>query len=918
MKYNRILKIVVLQVIFLTCTFSVVIAQTNSTDSANIVHSSDISAKTNDSIKKQNTDSTAYKKADDTTSLNTDTIPVINKDTTAENQDTMPRKLRISPSAVTSIVDYFAEDSVTFDLNNSTANLHSNTDLNYEDINLKSDYVEINFAKNELFARGEADTAGTLHGKPVFKQGSYEVKSHEMLYNFESKKGLIRNVITQEGESYLHGEIVKKNEDNTSYIYKGKYTTCDLDCPHFEAGFKKAKVIPNDKVITGPFWLKIASVPIVPIPFGFFPNSSKRQNGLIFPKYGQRVDLGPYLEGIGYYFAIKDKMDYSITATLYMRGAFGVGLNSRYVKRYKFNGEYNIAYSLTPRGEKTTKEYSIAHDIKVYWQHQQDRKAHPTNNFSANIDFKTSTYSKNNAKSDIYDQTQSKAMSVVNFSTSFKGKYSLGVNAELSQDLIKGNLDMKLPQINFGVSQFYPFRKKQRSGKFRWYENISMQYTMDFQNIINTYDSLLLKDFNHAFNNFKTGMSHYIPIKSTIKLFKHINWENSVNLREMWQIKGVKQSWGEYDSIRGNHIKKDTIYGFFPAHDLAISSGISTTLYGMYTRKGKGRVQVIRHTLMPSVSFTYRPSISKSLYGTYHDSIVKILYDSNNIPYDTELTRNQRRYSYIEGSLYSAPLYKSSGKINFSINNKLEMKVSSKKEEGEAFKKVTIFESISISTAYDILADSMRWDPLRISGRTTLFKQIQVSFNLAFDPYIIDTACGYRINKTELKENKRLLRLSSAGGDISFGYNINKELFKSKKEKEKRESSSSFGEWNINLSYTFSYGIADNYDYYRLQHKVDTAIKKYRESNNNNSISISGEFNLTPKWKFGFQSGYNITQKAVVPSEFRIERDLHCWRIMFKWSPFGAYRYFEFGIYAKAGILQDAKYEHKKDLNTRR
>ena len=904
LKNNGVIKIVVLQVIFLTCSFSIVVAQTNINDTANTANFANIG----DSIQKQNSDSISSVNLDDSTKINNDTINII-EDSTAIIQDTtiadtVPKGFNLSPSAVTSIVDYYAEDSVTFELNNSTVFLHNKTDLNYEDINLVSDYVEVNFSKSELFARGEEDTAGNLQGKPVFKQGTYEVKSHEILYNFETKKGLIRNVITQEGESYLHGELLKKNADNTSYIYKGKYTTCDLEHPHYEIGFKKAKVIPDDKILTGPAWVRIADVPLVPFPFGYFPNSNKRKNGLIFPAYGQRIDLGPFLEGLGYYFAIKEVIDFSVKVNLYMRGAFGATVSSNYIKRYKHNGNFDLTYSFTPTGEKTTPQYQKASDYKVYWKHTQDRKSHPVNNFSANVDFKTSTYSQNNMETNVNNYTQSKAMSMVNFSTSFKGKYSLGINAELSQDFANKNLDMKLPQINFGVSQFHPFRRKKVSGKLKWYENISMQYNMDFQNIVNTYDSVLVNDFKHAFDNFKMGMTHNIPIKSIIKILKHINWENSVTLRETWQIKGVKQSWRAYDSINRTNVHRDTVYRFFPAHDLTLSSGFSTTLYGMYVPFKPKKIQALRHSLTPSVSFSYRPAINK-----------KTLYNSYSY-YDEQNERRDVRYSYLDGSLYGAPAYKSSGKINFSLNNKFEMKLkNSKKDEEETFKKITLIENLSISTAYDLLADSMNWDMLNVSARTTIFKQINVSLSINFDPYII-AENGNRINKTEWKVNKRLFRMSNLNGDVSFSYTIDKNLFQRKDEKdkkEKKESTSRMGAWSVSISYIYNYGMSDNYEFYQRYRTCDTIIKRYIRRSNN-SISISGDFELTPKWHFRFQSGYNVTEKVIVPTEIGIERDLHCWRITFDWVPLGAYRSFKFGIYAKASILSDAKYERKREL----
>ena len=910
-------RFIVLQIIFLFCCFSIGNAQNNVADTAKTsvvsfpvsdsiqtIHPDSLSV-INDTISKESSGFTVS----DSFLLPSDSLSISNDSIIADSTKYFP----ISPNAVTSIVDYFAQDSVCFNMDSSTVYLYHNTDLYYEDINLKANYVEINFGKNELYSKGVLDTMEHLQGTPVFKQGTYEVKSHELTYNFESKKGLLRNVITQEGESYLHGKIVKKNEDNTSFIRHGKYTTCNLECPHFEIAFGKAKVIPNDKVITGPLYLRIANIPtFLALPFGFFPNSDKHTNGLIMPSYGQNNELGPYLQGIGYYFALKDRIDFAVTANIYMRGAFGVGIKSNYIKRYKFNGNFDLQYAYTPTGERTTKQFSEKHDFSINWYHQQDIKSHPVNRFSANVNFRTSTFSKNTVEKNISDYTQSKALSTVNFSTSFKNKYSLGINAELSQDLVQGNLDMKLPQINFGVSQFYPFRRKQVVGKLRWYENISMQYTVDMQNLINTYDSILIQDFKHAFDDYRMGMNHNIPIKSTIKILKYISWTNSVTLVETWQVnKGVRQNWDGYninitedtttgvisrDTV-GSIIRSDTNIGFHMAHNLTISTGLSTTIYGMYTFK-RGRVAAFRHTLTPSVSFNYRPGINKHLYKKYYD------------PY----LNKEVQYSTVVGTLYSIPEYKSSGKINFSISNRLEMKVRQKKDGEESFKKVTLLDQLTLSTAYDILKDSVRWDPLTLSGRTTLFKYFNISFSFNFDPYVLDTN-GRQTNQFEIKKNGRLFRFSSTSWNISTGINLNREFFQRKDSdtKEKRkESPSGFGDWNISINYIFSYNMRDNYDYYKYQ-LADPTIPTHTHKFTN-SLSINGNFAITSKWSMNFTTGYNFEEKKVTPSEFYVERDLHCWIISFKWRPFGYTRGFEFGIRAKANILRDVKHEHRRDL----
>ena len=833
------------------------------------------------------------------------------------------KTMRLSPNAVETIVDYFAEDSVEFDIMNRQTLLFNNTKLLYEDIELTSHYVTIDFSKSELHAEGFVDSNEILQGKPVFKQGEYEFKCHELDYNFTSKKGLIRNVITQEGEGYLHGELVKKNADNSSFIRHGKYTTCNLECPHFEIDFGKAKVIPGEKIITGPLHVRIANIPtFFALPFGLFPNSNKRTNGLLIGNKRSTTGTGKggitynnvfgyYLDGIGYYFAIKDRIDFAITADIYMQRAFGLQVVSNYVKRYKYNSSFDIKYQCMPNGEPTTDSFRMSNNVMLVWRHSQDRKAHPRNNFSANVDFQTSGFKKNTPSMDYDKATQSVTQSSVSFSTSFKSRYSLGINANMSQNLNSGDLNLDLPQVKFSVQQFYPLRKKKRAGKLRWYEEISMQYSVDMRNGLRTNDSILFNDttFKDALKNFNSELNHSIPIKSTIKLFKHISWNNTITANELWRMKAVYQSW-EYDStvyttrkdslqtidtIFRGHINRDTNYGFFTAHNLAYNSELSTTLYGMYIMK-KGRVYALRHSLTPSVSFRYQPGIlNQRVQQSYYDS-----------------TKMQEATYWLVGGAYQT-----SASINFGLNNKLEMKVRKKKkdeEEEEEFKKVMLLESFSIRTSYDFMRDSLRLEPISINGRTLIFKQIDLSFGLRLDPYSYNDSIGERTNVTEWKANHRLFRVSSTAWDVSFSLNLNRKFFTSKKKENTRETTAyGFKDWNMSLTYSFRYNMDDNRDYYR--HTVrDTVVLKYTHQFTN-TLNFGGRLPLTSKWSIDFRSGYDFSSKRISYSDIGIERDLHCWKMSFRWiQPFASSRTFEFSFQAKANILKDISPPIRRDI----
>lgn len=801
-----------------------------------------------------------------------------------QNTDSL---FKVSKDAITSTVDYYAEDSIVFYIKNKKALLHHLVDVKYEDITLTSNYMEINFDAQELYACGVKDTAGNLQGNPFFKQNQTEFKSREIKYNFDTKKGLVSNVITQESDGFLHGQLVKKLDDSTNYIYRGSFTTCNLEHPHYGFKFKKAKAIANDKIVTGPIQLQIADVPTPLVaPFAIIPNQKGYRNGIIIPSYGESVELGFYFQGMGVYFAFRDKVDITLTADIYTRGSFAINAKSNYVKRYKYSGFIDASYSNTRSGEPTTSSFMQSNDFKINWKHNQDPKAHPRNRFSADVNFITSNYNKRNIVQ-VNDYVNTNFTSAVSFSTSWRSHYSLGINADLSQNVQTKYMQLTLPNINFNISQFYPLRRRIVVGKLRWYENISMSYNVIAVNSMGLYDSILLSQ--QIPNNMRYGISQAIPISSTVKIFKYLDWNNSIRMNEYWQFRGVMRTW-ERDTNGKAKINRDTVYNFFATHYVSYISTLKTTLYGMYSMK-KGKVQAFRHEFIPSLSFSYTPAINKSHFKSYYDSI----------------ENKTRTYSPTEGFLFSKPLEKQLADISLMFGNRLEMKVLNKKDSTGGSKKITLIEHLSIGSRYIFTADSMCWQPLTISARTTIFKTLFLNFNAGLDPYIIGTS-GRRVDTFEVKQNKRLFRLSNTAFSISLTYSINNQTFK-KKEEGQEQGFSSLGSWNIDISYAFNYNLSDNYRFYVLNQPDSNKYTK----NITNTLNLSGRFQLTEKWRIAFTTGYDFEAKAISVSSFDIYRDLHCWEMGFKWRPFGYLRGFEFSINVKADMLKDLKYDLTKD-----
>ena len=828
--------------------------------------------------------------------------------------------VKISPNAIREQVKYRAIDSIRFDILKRKAYLFKDAVVEYEDIELKADYIEIDFSNNELYASGIADANGNIIGNPVFKQGEYVFQTHEIKYNFKTKKGKIWEVITSEGEGYIYGEQIKKLDDNSSFIKKGKYTTCELEHPHFEIAFTKAKVIPNDKIVTGPAYLSFGGVPtIIAIPFGYFPIQKGRQSGVIMPTFGESANRGFYFENFGYYFGISDNFDLLLAGDVYTRGSWAAKVRSNYVFRYKCRGNVNLSFAQNLFGEKLTSSFYKTNDFKLYWAHQQDPKSNPTTRFSAHIDIVSRTFNTYNPSS-VRDYLSNQYTSKLNFSTNARDIFYFDATASYSQNTLTGVVDIALPDISMSVNQFYPFRKRNKTGPLKWYDNISLKWTSQFANKVQTYDSLLLKP--ETWENMHLGMKHLIPLTIPIKIGKNINWNSSFNFTERWYLQSMHQIFmidttnGENNPYILYHLKRD----FHALHDIDLSTSLTTKIYVMYKMK-KGWLRAVRHVITPNLSFTYTPNLSKLSRGTYFNTI----------------SGQEVSYSYFENSIFGDASSYSSAIARLSISNNLEMKVRSRKDTITGEKKVVLIENLTLSTYYNFLADSLNWAPLSISGRTTLFKHLYITFNMQFDPYSFNEM-GRRVNVTEWKKNKRLYRFSSTDVSVGLNFTLNQDLFKGKSKPEEivseipKEEGTVFTEnslgmptrrpdfknpWSITINYTFAYTTRDNPYFYiaTTQPLYDPSLgkKKYNQEIIQ-TLNVSGDINVTKKWKVGFTTGYDFIQKDLSYTSLDIYRDLHCWEMRFNWIPFGMRKGWSFTINVKASVLQDLKYNMKRDF----
>lgn len=847
-----------------------------------------------------NSQDTIRTEVQDTARIGADSLPSVADSLTADSL----RRSSGSSNALEAKVEYKAGDSIRFDVRKQRMFLYLDGEIDYTDINLKANYIEINFSDNMIYAHGSRDSLDKEVGVPEFTQGDQKFKSRLMTYNYRTRKGYIRRVFTQQDEGYLHGQVVKKMADDVTYIQSGSYTTCsNEEHPHFEFRFNKAKVIPDSKIVTGPAYLSIAEVPTpIFIPFGYFPNRKGQRSGIIFPTYGESANRGFFLENGGYYWAISQYMDLKIVGDIYSRGSWAVKPTFNYVKRYKYNGMIKLGYALNKLGFQGSPDFEKRKDFEFRWTHTQDRKARPNSSFSANVNIVSNTFNRYNPSSSAEAYLSNTFQSSINYATSFAGKYFLNLNFNHSQNTITKEINFAFPQISFSVNQFYPFRKKERAGKMKWYEQIGLKYNLDIENRYKTYDSTLFQP--GWYKEMQNGIRHNIPVSGTWRIFRYINFTNSLNIRDRMYISYIHRKFVDQvvtpDTTIAGHYATDTIYGFRNAFDFSLTSSVNTRLYGMFQFRG-GPVVAIRHMLTPAISFSYTPDFGAPGWGYYKE----VENDTNVVP---------QKYSIFQGNLYGSPPSDKSGIVSFSLSNNLEMKVRNRKDTVTGTKKIVLIDNFVISASYDLAKDSLNWSTISMSGRTTLFKGLNIQYSSRWDPYALDSL-GRRTNRSELKVNKRLLRLDNTTWDIGLNYSLSSDKLKKKKEpvtgteQEKQDLAEYYDyyvDFDIPWSFTFNYNFRYTASWDPDQ---DKRVPKIIQT-----LGFNGQLNITPKWKISLTTGWDFTNNQLGYTSVNIYRDLHCWEMSFGWVPKGAQQQWNFSINVKASILQDLKLNKKKDF----
>jgi hypothetical protein len=811
--------------------------------------------------------------------------------------------------AIDAPVNYKARDSIVYSIREQKVYLYGEATIEYGDILLAADYIEFNMGNETVFARGTRDSTGIEVGKPEFTEGDEKFQCEKLSYNFRTKKGIITDIFTEQEGGYLHSAITKRQPNDEIHMKNGKYTTCDAPHPHFYIALTKAKSIPNDKIIAGPAYIVLEDVPLpIGIPFGFFPSTRTSQSGFLLPTYGEEERRGFYLRNGGFYFSLSDYFDLALQGDIYTNGTWGVKTRSNYKVNYKFNGTFGINYMENIVGEKGLENYSKSRDVAIRWTHSQAAQANPNQSFRASVDFTTSSYDQNFSHN-INNVLRSTKRSSVSYSRIFPNSpFNLSASMSATQNSQTKLMDLNLPSVNFSMNRIYPLKRRKASGKTRWYEKFQLSYTAQLENRLNTItDSLFTTT---RLEDFENGYAHSIPASLALNFLNYFTLSPSVRYSGVVFTKSIKPQWIEDfqypDGRMVDTLIVDTIPGFNYAHAVVPSVGLTFTprIYGMYTFREKSRIEAIRHVMSPSASFSMVPDMSGIVPNYYQE----VQVDS---------TGRTRTYPLYDESVFRVPVPSGrSGSISLSLKNNVEMKLKPKSDTIEEATKVKLLDNLNFSTSYDIFRDSMKWSMVRMSGNTSLFKRkISLRFGGTFNPYAYvmdENGRSHDINRALITTDNRLFRVTAL--DFSVGMN-----FRSNQGSGRQQE----GE-QVELANDATARLVNptGYDQVNFSSYVDFSIpwtlgidynlrytKPYDESRIIQSIRLRGDFSLTPKWKIGYNSGFDFTKMEVTTTNLNIHRDLHCWEMSVSMVPFGKYRSYSFTINIKSAILRDLQYE---------
>ncbi len=826
-----------------------------------------------------------------------------NVDSTYVIIDTL--NLPLSAEGLDAPVKYEAIDSGVLEIDTRKFMLYGKGKVAYQTLDLEAGIIELDNEKSMAKAFFVRDSTGKVLERPKLKDGEMETESDSLFYNFKTQRGLSKSTYTKQGELFVFADRIKKYSKDEFFAAGGRFTTCNLDTPHFAFRAQKMKLVNNKWAYSGLAYPEFEAVPMpIGIPFGIYPLTQGKHSGLLPPSFASTQSFGLGLEGLGYYKVLNEYFDIILRTNIYSYGGYTFNVSPTYRKRYKYSGGARFDFQNTKVNFKGDPDFLNTRTFNVSWFHSMDSKARPGVTFNSNVNFGSTRFNRLVPNNSIQNFTNQVASSIAYSKTWDDGKYNFSATGNHSQNNQTGLYTVSLPNLNFTMNTIYPLQKKESVAAPKWYEKLGIGYNGQLQNQFSFYnsDSPNIKySFRDIIDTMQWGAQHNIPINLSLPPLGPFQVAPSISYQERWFGQEVIRQWNP------DRKKVDTLVnkGFYTGREISFGLSFQTAIFGKLNFKKDKRVEAIRHVIRPNIGFNYKPDLAgKDFYEVQVDTLGNTLrfgkYQGNIIP------------GFSEGRF---------GGLNFGLQNNLEMKVRNRKDTtGEnATKKIMLIDNFSITSGYNLIVDSFKLSPISVLVSTNLFEKVNITGTTTIDPYKVN-ARGRRIDEYTWQGGKfKLGRITS--GSLSIGTR-----FQSKKKDEDksgenpdqenqgnyttpeeeqrqmeyiRNNPAEFADFNIPWSADIAYSL--NFSQIPKPDLSGFDLTTFQ------SINVRGDFNFSPKWKMGGNIFYDINTNKLTNVNMFVTREMHCWQMSINITPVGLFPSFNISIFPKSGILRDLK-----------
>lgn len=793
---------------------------------------------------------------------------------------------------------YGAEDSIYTDVKNEVIHLYKAAFVDNGDVRMDAGYIMIDLKNNEVLAAYRYDEDSNMVELPHFTDGGDEITAQKIRYNFKTEKAFIEELAIQQDENFLYMGVAKRQANEEIHFLKGRFTSCNLEEPHYHFQLSKAVMVPDKRIVSGPMNLWILGVPTpLGLPFSIIPQMEDKTQGLMFPEIVMPSTFGFGFKDLGYYIPINDNLQTTVYGSLYSRGSWGVRNRTDYAKRYRYTGYLDLGFQQFRRGFPDS---TFTNKSTVQWQHSKDVKSNPYWNFRSNVNFQSDNDTKNNLDPNNDQYFNNSLNSDIIISRNFPGKpLKMGAKLSLRQNSISENVSLSSPVINANMTRIFPFKKVIKPGKSNGLKELlrsfSVTYNFEGQNRATFGDSLIpQRDFAGINSSFMNGISQDTKLQTTASVFKNtlkitpsLSYNNYMNFQQIER---------DYDLLTST-VNTDTTQQFGMAHDLRINASMTTVLYSYYRYIGKNK-PILRHVMTPSLSYSFRPNLNTvKTYITATDTI---------------------EYSPFENSLYSIRSTSNQQIVTFGINNTFELKRKSEKDTVDGFKRTRIIDALSITGSYDIEDTITPLSDISMSMRISPISFLNIVTNANFSPYNWNDTTGATLTDYAIQSDRNTLgRFTTVNLTTSL-------TFTSKKGRERLKNAVDNIDQNWNADYNYYYLHPEEFLDFEIPWKM-TFSHVYTISANQNisefnskrlnqvqTLMMQADVSFTKRWKISTRTNLDLMTTKITNSRVSLVRNMHCWMLSFDWTPIGLNKSFVFSLRSTSPLLQDVPINLRK------